>query len=113
MITKIVTINTLGLMLFFSCAIVIMNESKGPIASIGSNNPSTYSALIPHDPIIIPDQNVLSDFPGSGTEEDPYVIEGYNITTSEQYGIYIYGETNFFVIRNCYIDALDYGIYSN
>ncbi len=70
----------------------------------------SYSSLIPHAPIEISSDSELEVFPGSGTAEDPYVIEGYNITTSSSSGIYIYGTTKFFIVRNCYVDAENYGI---
>ncbi|MHA1303352.1 MAG: NosD domain-containing protein [Candidatus Heimdallarchaeaceae archaeon] len=52
-------------------------------------------------------------FLGSGTESDPYIIEGYNITTTSTYGIYIHGSTvtAYFIISDCYIDAVSRGIY--
>jgi len=41
---------------------------------------------------------------GSGTEEDPYVIEGWTIDTlGYDYGIYIDHTTAHFVVRNCVI----------
>ena len=52
-------------------------------------------------------------FFGLGTELNPYLIENYNITISEGIGISISGTTDFFVIQNCYIDALDHGIFMN
>lgn len=44
----------------------------------------TVSAYTPHDPITITsDADFASQgWPGSGTQNDPYVIEGLNITTS-------------------------------
>ncbi len=53
----------------------------------------------------------LEAFPGSGTAEDPYVIEGYSIITTNSRGIRITGTTKYFTVRNCYVDAKDYGIY--
>ncbi|UJG45016.1 MAG: right-handed parallel beta-helix repeat-containing protein [Candidatus Heimdallarchaeum endolithica] len=50
------------------------------------------------------------DFPGSGTEDEPYIIEDYSIITSSYYGIYICNITKNFIIRNCYIDARSIGI---
>jgi parallel beta-helix repeat protein len=67
--------------------------------------------LIPHAPIVITSDIGFEVFPGSGTAEDPYLIEGYNITTTDSIGIYIADTTKYFVIRNCYVDANDYGIY--
>ncbi|MHA2427880.1 MAG: right-handed parallel beta-helix repeat-containing protein [Candidatus Hermodarchaeia archaeon] len=50
-------------------------------------------------------------FPGSGTEDDPYIIECRAIVTDEDYGIYISLTSKYFVIRQCYVDAAVYGIY--
>ena len=51
---------------------------------------------------------------GTGTESDPYIIEGWNITTTGTC-IEITGTTVFFIIRNCWLlshDGLfDFGIY--
>ena len=65
------------------------------------------------DPIIIQYDGpfITYGFPGSGTEEDPYIIENYNITTSENTGILIMYTTKHFVVRNCLINALSIGIY--
>ena len=59
---------------------------------------------IPHDPINI-QRN--SDFTeengvtgGSGTEEDPFIIEGWEINGSG-YGIRIFYTTSYFIVRNC------------
>ena len=71
-----------------------------------------YSSLTPHDPIEIHNDGELVDygFPGLGTAGDPYIIENYLIETSDDSGIYIAGTGKYFVIRNCYIDAENYGI---
>ena len=71
----------------------------------------SYSSLTPHDPISITSDSGFEVFPGAGSEEDPYVIEGYSITTTALTGIYITGTTKYFVIRNCYVDAEYYGIF--
>jgi len=80
-------------------------------AATVSNDISSYSSLTPHASISITSDVELEAFPGSGTAEDPYVIEGYNITTTDETGIYITGTTKYFVVRNCYVDASTYGIY--
>ncbi|MHA1399799.1 MAG: NosD domain-containing protein, partial [Candidatus Heimdallarchaeaceae archaeon] len=67
--------------------------------------------LTAHDPIIIASDSDFSIFPGTGTPEDPYIIEGFNITTTSDYGIYIHDTTKYFIIRNCYVDADSTGIY--
>ncbi len=74
--------------------------------SFSRSEPSLMKLLLtPHDPILITSDSELEVFPGSGTVEDPYVIEGYNITSSTESGIFIMGTTKFFIISNCYIDA--------
>ncbi len=68
--------------------------------------------LTPHGPIDINSDGdfITSGFPGIGTETDPYIIEGYSINTTDQYGIRIEYTSSFFIIRNCYVDAENYGI---
>ncbi|MFW9853225.1 MAG: right-handed parallel beta-helix repeat-containing protein [Candidatus Thorarchaeota archaeon] len=74
-------------------------------------------SLISHGSIIIDsdDDFVTYGFPGTGLENDPYVIENFNITPSSIYGVSISSTTKYFIIRNCYINVLDnhpyYGIY--
>ncbi len=71
----------------------------------------TLLELTPYDPIEITSDSDFEVFPGTGTAEDPYVIEGYDITTTSTFGIYITSTTKYFIIRDCYVDASDYGIY--
>ena len=72
-----------------------------------------YLPLISSGPIeIINDANFTNyGFPGLGTAEEPYIIENYNITTSNLKGICINSTTKHFVIRNCYVDAFPCCIY--
>jgi len=67
----------------------------------------------PHEPIKITHDDNFTDysFPGLGTFSQPYRIENYNITTTTQKGISIEGTTDYFVIRNCYVETNGYGIY--
>ncbi len=66
--------------------------------------------LTPHGPIYINSNSGLEAFPGNGTVENPYIIENYEIITSDDYGIFIGYTSKHFIIRNCYIDAGRYGI---
>ena len=50
-------------------------------------------------------------FLGDGSESNPYIIENYNITTSENNAIYISSTTKYFIIRNCTLAANLTGIY--
>ena len=65
-----------------------------------------------YSPILIWDDSDFVDyqFPGEGTQSNPYRIENYNITTSVPNGIYIFATTKHFVIRNCIISATHIGI---
>lgn len=58
-----------------------------------------------HAPIEISADIDLLVFEGSGTYEDPYLIEGFNISTSDSYGIHVTNITKHLLIRNCFIDA--------
>jgi len=40
---------------------------------------------------------------GSGTEDDPYIIENWDISSTSAHGIRIHDTTAYFVIRNCYV----------
>ncbi|MCG3215449.1 MAG: right-handed parallel beta-helix repeat-containing protein [Candidatus Heimdallarchaeota archaeon] len=50
-------------------------------------------------------------FGGKGTEANPYLIENLNITTLSHEGIYIAHTTKYFIIRNCYVNAIKTGIF--
>lgn len=67
---------------------------------------------VEQDPIIVLNDETFIDygFPGSGTDTDPYIIDGFNITTEEDYGIKVRDTTKYFVIQNCYVDSGYYGI---
>ena len=75
--------------------------------------PFSLSALIEHGSITIEFDENFTDygFLGQGIESDPFRIDGYNITTTNQTGIYIFNTTKHFTISNCYVNALDMGIY--
>ncbi|MFX1282381.1 MAG: NosD domain-containing protein, partial [Promethearchaeota archaeon] len=64
--------------------------------------------FIPHDPIIITNDNNFSSqgFPGLGTIDDPYRIENFNITTSTGASIAIYDTDTYFCIRNNLLNGL-------
>lgn len=52
---------------------------------------------------------------GSGTENDPYIIDGWNINAENAHGIWIRNTISYSIIRNCYIhdgrDNRNFGIY--
>jgi len=73
--------------------------------------------LTPHAPIQITKDKAFTEkngvVGGSGTQEDPYLISGFIIDTSEaDYGILIESTTKVFQIENCrIIGAKSYGIW--
>ncbi len=69
--------------------------------------------LTDHEPIIILNDKDFKNFkfPGRGTENNPYLIQYYNITTDHSESIYISGTTKHFVIQNCYLNSYYTNIY--
>ncbi|MHA2295649.1 MAG: NosD domain-containing protein [Candidatus Hodarchaeales archaeon] len=70
-----------------------------------------------HEPITITNDVELAIVAksGSGTENDPYLLGGWNITTNTSHGILVQNTTSYFVIRDCRISTSfdennDYGI---
>ena len=75
--------------------------------------PETVSAYTLHDPIHI---SGTGDFTaingvvgGSGSPSDPFIIEGWEINASADYGIYISNTDARFVIRDVYVHSGDLG----
>jgi parallel beta-helix repeat protein len=67
----------------------------------------TAAALVTRNPILI---NGNADFApangvtsGSGTENNPYIIEGWDISAQNAHGIEVRNTDAYFIIRNCYI----------
>ncbi|MFW9830019.1 MAG: right-handed parallel beta-helix repeat-containing protein [Candidatus Thorarchaeota archaeon] len=61
---------------------------------------------------ILSDSDFLEyGFPGNGSRENPYRIENYTISTSQNHAICIYYITKYIIIRNNDITAKRYGIY--
>lgn len=51
-------------------------------------------------------QAAAEGWPGDGSEDNPYVIEGYEIDGSEKrYGIRIHNTTAYFVVTGCYLHS--------
>jgi parallel beta-helix repeat protein len=69
--------------------------------------------MIRNTPIIILGDSYFDyyNFKGEGTKERPYIIEKYHINTNDDYGIYVWNTTKEFLIRDCFIEAKEIGIY--
>ncbi len=107
-VSKFIMRLLVGLILVISAVTLIQpippnstDISKKPIKDPGSQGTFTPS-YIPHDPISIYTNAGFTSqgFPGNGTAEDPYIIEGYDITTGGDC-ISIRDTDTYFVIRNC------------
>ncbi len=103
---------TIIILLILTLSIYALNINVQIIAEENDYRPTSLE-LTPHGPISITSDSDFGIFPGTGTAEDPYLIDGYNITTTSQSGIYIRGTTKYFIVRNCYIDSNYYGIVIN
>lgn len=73
-----------------------------------SSSSAAPEGLTPHAPIYIvgnenftPANGVVG---GSGTENDPYIIENYSINAENADGIDIRNTTDYFIIRNCLVE---------
>lgn len=83
-------------------------------ATIHKNEVDNHISLLQHiennfgSPIIIDDDGdfISYGFPGSGAENDPYIIENYDIVSTITKGVIkIKGTTKNFIIRNCHIET--------
>ena len=79
-----------------------LSETESTIGIV--ENSQSY---ISHDPIRIYNNGDFFDqgWPGTGTEGDPYLIEGLEIVTDFD-AIIIYGTTVHFIIRNCLVKPI-------
>lgn len=67
-------------------------------------------SYVNHAPLDISGDTELNDsaVSGEGTLNNPYILEGWNITSTTNSGISITGTTKYFVIRNCWIKTPSY-----
>lgn len=75
-------------------------------------NPNLAQTYINHPPIeILSDAAFLGySFPGNGSNNNPFIIEGYNITSSENSAIKISHTNSHFIIQDCLINCEFLGI---
>ncbi|MFW9851975.1 MAG: right-handed parallel beta-helix repeat-containing protein [Candidatus Thorarchaeota archaeon] len=75
--------------------------------------PSSFYGGILEGEINIASDNDLFDYSlnGTGTQENPYVIENQKINSETKGGIFISSTTKYITIRNCTIYSKQYGIY--
>lgn len=84
------------------CRVIAELESE----TTPGRNPSDYT---PHDFVRIlgDEQFETQGWPGSGTGEDPYIIEGLNITVGIYHGIVILSTSAHYIIRHCLLTTQD------
>ncbi len=105
-IKRIGTLVILSMLVVTNIVFFVSSDIEQSETSVGR-----YS-LIPHSPISITSDEdfVTYGFQGNGTADNPYIIEGLNITTVQNLGIGISFTTKFFIIRNCHVEAGNNGI---
>jgi parallel beta-helix repeat protein len=89
--------------LFF---VPVLSGAESLYPASGFHTSQTYT---PHDAIeIVGDSEfALQGWPGSGTVEDPYLIEGLQISsTINSFGLQIRSTTVHFKISNCFFDSV-------
>lgn len=98
------------LAVFVIAVVAIVSFSYNTGATKSSNYPSEQKQLYTyHDPIHIDgnadftSENGVSNPSATGAENDPYIIEGWDIDASTAHGIYIENTDVYFIIRNCII----------
>ena len=102
---------TIEFLIFFTAILLILNQSV-VFAKTNVSTPDS-TVLVAHSPVEIKSDQDFVDLglPGSGTKEDPYIIENYEIDVSiAKDGISIEDTTKFFIIRGCEISGALKGI---
>ena len=99
-------------LVIFAGGIFILQPTEVGSSSISTNTsipkfPSSSQSYIIHPPILITSNGGFGsyNFTGAGTRQNPYIIEGYNITAQglNAVGIEIMNTNVFFVINACVI----------
>ncbi|MHA1955070.1 MAG: right-handed parallel beta-helix repeat-containing protein [Candidatus Heimdallarchaeaceae archaeon] len=108
-------VKIISLIVIFSIFTMFLSSSYQSVHSIldKSTNDVELSALTPHGPIIIThdDNFSLYSLSGDGSPLTPYRIENLNITSiTDDIAIQIYHTTKHFIIKNCYLRTVLYGI---
>ncbi len=90
--------------------ILVFVPLSGAIVSNDTRDKAGPRLLMDHGPIVISSdadfatQAASEPWSGSGTEGDPYIIQGYRINAStHNYGIHISGTSVHFMVQSCHI----------
>ncbi|MCE7748445.1 MAG: hypothetical protein GPJ51_08600 [Candidatus Heimdallarchaeota archaeon] len=90
----------------FLMTLIISSTTNTVISNSNENIIETLNGYISHSPILIDSDDDFTAFPGNGSIDDPYIIEGYHISsTSSVTCIAIRWTSKAFIIRNCYLEG--------
>ncbi len=95
----------LGIFIIFSSGIVLFQETKS-MGQVNNVEPNFVLSYTTHSPIFIDTNNdfELQGYPGNGSLADPYLISGFNITTTGVC-IRIQDTTAHFIIHDCILSG--------
>ncbi len=97
------------ILLLLSLSLISVSDPSSPsIESQSSYPPGTAAtSATPHAPIVITSNTdfVSQGWPGNGSIDDPFVIEGLFIRTQEGSCVQVYRTDAYFVIRDCTLDV--------
>ncbi|GEM_PF-3145869 len=90
------------LAVFWVCALVVFSGFFVLISY--SDEKGTARAYTQSTPIVVNSDADLLIYAGygSGSQDDPFVIEGFEISDNYSFCVYVGNVTSYFVIRNCY-----------
>jgi len=102
-----------GISVLLLLSLMITVPSLLTESSLKTTTDTMFTNYVSHEPIVILNDANFTDygFQGNGSETNPYIIENYNISNSTGKGISIEYTTKHFVIRNCYLEDNEIGIY--
>ncbi len=99
-----------GIMCLLLVSLFTVNHTSTPVTvKIEEHSATIFSDYVTHAPIQIfsDDDFETQGWPGSGTIEDPYVIEGLIIDGWQEpyHCIYLRHFVSSVIVRNCYLDS--------
>ncbi|MFX1516611.1 MAG: nitrous oxide reductase family maturation protein NosD, partial [Promethearchaeota archaeon] len=102
---RLIIVGVLLLWMNFSIFGIIAQETQPEVPTTKKVEIQQY---FPHEPIVISSDSEFESqgFPGSGTYGDPYLIEGFNITSTTGSLIEIRSTETHFTLRNNFLNGL-------
>ena len=107
------TLTSLLFSLFIFSVLFLNPRSALGLLELPTIQSHVTTSYTEHDPIIIISDDNFTDygFTGNGIDSDPYIIENLLINSTSENGIVINGTFSHFIIRNCYVETSQVGIY--